>query len=1276
MDAERPGSQNPGMVWVGIHGPSTPSHIPTPESSPGRNLGLPFSTPKNPIKTKIPRDGSGASWIPESRNGLGWDPRTFNPTPESSPGRNFGNSLGIRDSTSLFLPQKSHKNPSGWMLSLLDPGIPEWFGLGSTDPQPHPTFPPLAIPRLLQPFPAIPDRRLSPLPPAPLSEFPIFFPRREFRVPRGRQERLMLSILPKHVADEMLKDMKKDPSQKELQQFNTMYMYRHENVSILFADIVGFTQLSSSCSAQELVKLLNELFARFDKLAAKHHQLRIKILGDCYYCICGLPEFREDHAACSIRMGLAMVEAIASVRERTRTAVDIPHSPFPIPHSPFPCPHGVPTVSPCPHGVPTVSPCPHDVPNVPARCRSTHARPWTFPIPHSPFPIPMSPRCPHVPARCGSARARPWTFPMVSPIPHSPFPCPHGVPTVSPCCPSSVRERTRTAVDIPHSPFPCPHGVPTVSPRCPHCPSSVRERARTAVDVPHSPFPCPHGVPMVSPCPHGVPMSQLGAGAHAHGRGHSPFPIPGDHSRVPTVSPRCPHGVPTVPARCGSARARPWTFPIPHSPFPIPMSPRCPHGVPMLSQLGAGAHAHGRGHSPWCPPFPVTIPMSPRCPHGVPMVSPCPHGVPMLSQLGAGAHAHGRGHSPFPIPHSRVPTVSPRCPHAVPARCGSARERPWTFPIPHSPFPCPHGVPTVSPRCPHGVPMLSQLGAGAHAHGRGHSPFPVTIPMSPRCPHVPTVSPRCPHGVPTVPAWCGSARARPWTFPIPHSPFPCPHGVPTVSPCCPSSVRERTRSAVDIPHSPFPIPMSPRCPHGVPMLSQLGAGAHAHGRGHARGRAQRRRAGRRAGPEALAVRRLVHRRHRGQQDGGGRHPRARAHLAEHRGLPEGRVRGGAGRGRLPLRVPEGQGHCHLPGGGPQAGAAARRQRREAVPDLVPRRVPSSCHHQRWPQPGAPRGRRARPQQLRGARRRRRHRGSQPVVPEPAPAAAAAGPGRARGGGGAERAGAEPAAERGPAGAREHPGAEGPEHVPAVAALHRPRHGDALLGGEGEAERRRLQLLLRRPRLHRPGGGRRRPLVGGQLRDLRGGRGAAGGADALLLGRHLPEGLPQKAGGLLHLDRPHALGAQHLGHGGHRHRHRRRHRGHARLPPPPLGGDQRHLGATSRRRRRRLRRPPQVLQLHRPAGPGGHRDAGPGEPHGQADPHGAHHRRHRRRQLLRLGTHLRPLRPAARPAQLVGAGALQVLHDRHDLRGDAQLLLLLAARGEAGADAVPVEYRCP
>lgn len=49
-------------------------------------------------------------------------------------------------------------------------------------------------------------------------------------LPAVQQERLLLSILPKHIADEMLQDMKKEPSQKEMQQFNTMYMYRHENV--------------------------------------------------------------------------------------------------------------------------------------------------------------------------------------------------------------------------------------------------------------------------------------------------------------------------------------------------------------------------------------------------------------------------------------------------------------------------------------------------------------------------------------------------------------------------------------------------------------------------------------------------------------------------------------------------------------------------------------------------------------------------------------------------------------------------------------------------------------------------------------------------------------------------------------------------------------------------------------------------------------------------------------------------------------------------------------
>nr|XP_015838783.1 PREDICTED: Ca(2+)/calmodulin-responsive adenylate cyclase isoform X6 [Tribolium castaneum] len=126
-------------------------------------------------------------------------------------------------------------------------------------------------------------------------------------------ERLLLSVLPQHVAMEM----KNDIISPVEGQFHKIYIQKHENVSILFADIVGFTVLASQCTAQELVRLLNELFGRFDQLANDNHCLRIKILGDCYYCVSGLPEPRSDHAHCTVEMGLDMIDAIASVVEAT-----------------------------------------------------------------------------------------------------------------------------------------------------------------------------------------------------------------------------------------------------------------------------------------------------------------------------------------------------------------------------------------------------------------------------------------------------------------------------------------------------------------------------------------------------------------------------------------------------------------------------------------------------------------------------------------------------------------------------------------------------------------------------------------------------------------------------------------------------------------------------------------------------------------------------------------------------------------------------------------------
>uniref|UniRef100_A0A8B9K985 adenylate cyclase n=1 Tax=Astyanax mexicanus TaxID=7994 RepID=A0A8B9K985_ASTMX len=97
----------------------------------------------------------------------------------------------------------------------------------------------------------------------------------------------------------------------------------HALIFILFADVKGFTNLSTTLSAQELVRMLNELFARFDRLAHEHHCLRIKILGDCYYCVSGLPEPRPDHAHCCVEMGLSMIKTIRYVRSRTKHDIDM-----------------------------------------------------------------------------------------------------------------------------------------------------------------------------------------------------------------------------------------------------------------------------------------------------------------------------------------------------------------------------------------------------------------------------------------------------------------------------------------------------------------------------------------------------------------------------------------------------------------------------------------------------------------------------------------------------------------------------------------------------------------------------------------------------------------------------------------------------------------------------------------------------------------------------------------------------------------------------------------
>ncbi|XP_031625938.1 adenylyl cyclase 78C isoform X2 [Contarinia nasturtii] len=142
-----------------------------------------------------------------------------------------------------------------------------------------------------------------------------------------RTQKLLDSILPMFVNTDIRKETYKGADANVDAQFKKLYIYHMENVSILFADIKGFTELASKTSAQQLVKILNDLFARFDKIAEDNHCLRIKLLGDCYYCISMFDsqswKSRPDHAVCSVETGLHMIKAIKDVRHSTRVDLDM-----------------------------------------------------------------------------------------------------------------------------------------------------------------------------------------------------------------------------------------------------------------------------------------------------------------------------------------------------------------------------------------------------------------------------------------------------------------------------------------------------------------------------------------------------------------------------------------------------------------------------------------------------------------------------------------------------------------------------------------------------------------------------------------------------------------------------------------------------------------------------------------------------------------------------------------------------------------------------------------
>ncbi|KAK0165254.1 hypothetical protein PV328_003786 [Microctonus aethiopoides] len=161
--------------------------------------------------------------------------------------------------------------------------------------------------------------------------------RRQLEMEKQLKEKMIHSVMPPKVAAWLMEESEREreredslkkgsiPSQNTdiRSLFRPFNMHSMENVSILFADIVGFTRMSSNKTAEELVGILNDLFERFDDLCEHHECEKISTLGDCYYCVSGCPEPKSDHAKCCIEMGLEMIEAIKQFDIERREGVNM-----------------------------------------------------------------------------------------------------------------------------------------------------------------------------------------------------------------------------------------------------------------------------------------------------------------------------------------------------------------------------------------------------------------------------------------------------------------------------------------------------------------------------------------------------------------------------------------------------------------------------------------------------------------------------------------------------------------------------------------------------------------------------------------------------------------------------------------------------------------------------------------------------------------------------------------------------------------------------------------
>jgi adenylate cyclase len=126
-----------------------------------------------------------------------------------------------------------------------------------------------------------------------------------------RSEALLANILPASVADRL-----KDPARNIIAD-------KYDDASVLFADIAGFTERASDMEPDQLILFLDRLYGDFDALVDKHGLEKIKVSGDSYMVVSGVPQPRADHVEALAALALDMAEAASLLKDSRGDALPL-----------------------------------------------------------------------------------------------------------------------------------------------------------------------------------------------------------------------------------------------------------------------------------------------------------------------------------------------------------------------------------------------------------------------------------------------------------------------------------------------------------------------------------------------------------------------------------------------------------------------------------------------------------------------------------------------------------------------------------------------------------------------------------------------------------------------------------------------------------------------------------------------------------------------------------------------------------------------------------------